>query len=299
MHFVRTLPEFIDTLEKLKFQFSHSKEAMDLWYRGVSNCNHSLQPRIYREIEVNAGKAAKTESLSFVQGRKKEYSASEYEILSHFIKEASGYLPHLPREDDLIWMEYAQHFGVPTRLLDFSANPLVALYFCCKNGPQKDGAVWVLNEVNFQHWSCHAQFVLRNQGITRRQIIDHIIAKQLKPEAAVSCDDQKVLMDRPVSYIPHHIDQRMAAQSSRFLIWGHDSRSLDAMAGKDHHLDLSSHGKAGLVVNERRFLFQFKIPAASKDSILKQLRIYGMSEKTLFPGLDGIGRYLTAIYRTS
>lgn len=66
--------------------------------------------------------------------------AREYEILSRIIKEASAYIANVLREDYLLWMEYVQHFGVPTRLLDFSSNPLVALYFCCKNKPEIDGS---------------------------------------------------------------------------------------------------------------------------------------------------------------
>ncbi len=39
----------------------------------------------------------------------------------------------------------AQHFGMPTRLLDWSWNPLTALFFACFDEPRKDGFVYAMN----------------------------------------------------------------------------------------------------------------------------------------------------------
>lgn len=90
----------------------------DFVFRGMSNKNYRLTPKILRE----------------------GYKFSSYdEPLSKFKQEAASYLRSICGDDNLLWMQYAQHFGVPTRLLDFSSNPLVALYFACKDDKDIDG----------------------------------------------------------------------------------------------------------------------------------------------------------------
>ena len=286
-HVIHSLLEFLDVLDKLKFQFSHSAKAMDFSYRGVCNSSYPLLPGIYREIELKE---------NGISGKEKVYLAREYEILSHFIKEASGYISNILKDDYLLWMEYAQHFGVPTRLLDFSSNPLVALYFCCKYKPETEGSVWVLNEINFYNWCCHSDFVIHNEPITKQQIINSIIAEM---KGSFDYDPEKIEMKRPISYIPYYIDQRMIAQSSRFLIWGTENRPLEEMVNESQYMILSPEGMRYGIVGDTRCLFQFKIPSCCKYSILKQLNICGINEKALFPGLDGIGRYIADIYRTN
>ncbi len=56
------------------------------------------------------------------------------------------------------WISLAQHYRVPTRLLDWSENPLVALYFAVEvdedsNGAQVDGRVWALNPLQLNQSS--------------------------------------------------------------------------------------------------------------------------------------------------
>lgn len=284
---IHSLQEFIDALEKLKFQFSHSAKGMDFSYRGVCDSSYSLLPGIFREVKLNE---------NAISGKAKAYKTREYEILNHFIKEASAYVTNVAKEDYLLWMEYAQHFGVPTRLLDLTSNPLVALYFCCKDKPQTDGSVWVLNEINFYHWNCQSEFVVRNSPITKRQIISSIIAEI---QGSFDYNPEKIVMNRPISHIPYYIDHRMSAQSSRFLIWGTDNRSLEEMVSEHEYMVLSAQGIRYSVSNDARFLFRFKIPSGYKYRILKQLNLFGINEKSLFPGLDGIGRHIANIYRTN
>lgn len=286
-HEINSLHEFLTVLEKLKFQFSHSTKAIDFSYRGVCNSSFPLLPGIHREISLKE---------KGVSGKAKMYRAHEYEILSHFIKEASSYISNTFKEDYLSRMVYAQHFGVPTRLLDFTSNPLVALYFCCKDSLETDGSVWLLNELNFYNWCCQSDFVIHNEPINKQQIINSIIA-----EIKGSCDydNQRIEMKRPVSYIPYYIDQRMIAQSSRFLIWGKDSRPLEEMVNEKEYMVLSPQGVKYDISHDTRFLFRFTILSSCKYNILKQLNTFEINEKTLFPGLDGIGRYIADIYRTN
>lgn len=73
----------------------------------------------------------------------KKFDSFESKLFKLFKRQAIGFLKVLP-QDDYEWLAVAQHHGLPTRLLDWSANPLVALFFAVREHPSEDGHVYVL-----------------------------------------------------------------------------------------------------------------------------------------------------------
>ena len=67
---------------------------------------------------------------------------SERWVLNEFKRRARLFLPS-PPSSDWEWLVLAQHFGLPTRLLDWTENPLVALYFATQDGQQNDGMIFI------------------------------------------------------------------------------------------------------------------------------------------------------------
>jgi hypothetical protein len=94
-------------------------------FRGVSDSKHLLIPSIGRQ---------KYTQLTNLY----DY---EREVFENFKQKAHPYLSHEPR-NEFEWLYLAQHYGIPTRLLDWTENPLVALYFMCEKEPEKEGAVY-------------------------------------------------------------------------------------------------------------------------------------------------------------
>jgi hypothetical protein len=99
----------------------------ELIFRGITNKDHSLIPSIGRH------RREYTEN---------DISALEDTLLTEF-KRLS--VPELdaPPNNDFEWMFLAQHYGLPTRLLDWSTNPLVALFFAVEKDDDTDGAVYI------------------------------------------------------------------------------------------------------------------------------------------------------------
>lgn len=293
---IHNLSEFLNLFDKYKTQFSKMYRTGGFIFRGMSDISWCLLPGIFREYAENQKSSAVVGSS--YSG--KIYSAHEYEILSHFRKEASGLLTHISPKDDFTWLQYAQHYGVPTRLLDFTANPLVAMYFCCQSESETNGVIWIINTVAFERWSTHER-ICRDMGpdYTREAIINSIM-REMRGEfdwGDVNGEPRQKKY-RPIMFIPPYIDQRMSAQSSRFLLWGNNQSALENMIDADNEMQFCP-GVTLNITDDQRFLAKLIIPYKCKHHIMKELDLLNINEKSIFPGLDGIGKYINKHYQNN
>ena len=100
-----------------------------IWFRGEPSCDTPLLPSVYRPKPDG--------SLH-----------NENALLQMFRMRAPSYYGELipNRGDTDQWLFLAQHVGLPTRLLDFTRSPLVALFFAVEGETEKDSTVWCLND---------------------------------------------------------------------------------------------------------------------------------------------------------
>ncbi len=270
---ITTVSKYIGLIEQLRILypnagFSNNPCFSPFIFRGHSNENYKLLPGIYRKT-----------------GKEKTYLqwGSELGMLKHFIQEASVYI-NKPSDEYTSWMEYAQHYGVPTRLLDWTTNPLVALYFTCKNN-EHDGEIWIVQSRNYDRCAFKNNEAFREfKGATRREAVEMALKEDIS-------------FDYPFIYTPFYVDARMSAQSSYFMVWGDKQETFEEMFADEKYrmkLDTPSVKTYG---DKDEFLYSVKIPSSDKQSLLHELDVMGINEKTLFPGLDGIGRYIERQYR--
>jgi len=111
-----TLREFVDIIDD-------NKSVVLL--RGNSNQSHKLIPKVARGWSGN---------LEWLQ-------EAERLFLKRFKQRAVAHLDFHPT-NDWEWLMLGQHHGLPTRLFDWTTNPLVALYFACVEDQDLDGAVY-------------------------------------------------------------------------------------------------------------------------------------------------------------
>ena len=97
------------------------------YFRGHGTADWRLIPSVYRDG---------------VRG------ISDDERLIEWQRLAARFASPLPR-NRIEWLVLAQHYGIPTPLLDWTTNPLIALYFACCDEPQADGIVWSVSEAAF------------------------------------------------------------------------------------------------------------------------------------------------------
>ena len=94
--------------------------------RGVSDSKYKLIPKVARDWHL---------PLDLLK-------LHEEWMLSDFKIRATPFLDTVP-VNDWEWLAIAQHYGLPTRLLDWTLNPLVSLYFACKENELSDGVVYL------------------------------------------------------------------------------------------------------------------------------------------------------------
>lgn len=166
------LSEYLNAIERLKTYYPnqiivHNPTSLSYLYRGLANKEYELLPGLFRkqqDIFDDEGHSVENyRYLAFGKGK---------DILQSFIHEASNYI-QLSTTDYSRWAEYAQHYGVPTRFLDWSRNPLVALYFACRDQKEKDGKVWLLHARNYDR--AYPEKTAAIMDISRREILDKLI----------------------------------------------------------------------------------------------------------------------------
>ena len=240
---VKSIGEYLEVCRDLVKTWSGGGGELALWYRGQSSADWHLTPGEYRYPLLNAD-----------------------EIRSEFILKGRELLRN-PPESEWEWYFLMQHYGLPTRLLDWTYGSLIGLYFALSgNQGQCDAAVWILDPWSLNEWSCkRGDLVVTGGGF----VSDPVAGKYLEPVY------KKIQMAaRPISVVPPYNSPRITAQRGAFTIHGRKQDALD---------------------------IQFASPLArivvAKESVLdmrRGLRTVGISEFTLFPDLDGLCRDIRA-----
>jgi hypothetical protein len=183
---------------------------------------------------------------------------TEQSVYFDFVTRAGDLLP--ASADPWAHIFAMQHFGLPTRLLDWTETLGVAIFFALKSG-EGDAAVWMLNP-----------YRLNQRTLNRRELIHPTELHGNYYEYYIS--RVKTLEGNVVAISPLRHNPRVFNQRAGFTL--HDDL--------EHPLDVL-HPEA---------MTKVVIPAAARAGARKFLQAAGISEFSLFPDLDGLARELHA-----
>jgi hypothetical protein len=222
-------------------------------FRGHSSPLHSLAPSILRIF--------KNKNLSREEANKLEREATQ-----RFISQAhmylSEYVCHNSR-DDVDWWGLMQHYGAPTRLLDWTNSPYVAAYFACINEIIFDGEIWAFN-----------QPLLIGHIKKKFQVKDNLSSSEVL-ELCNKVDSPDILfsVERQTKI------ERMVSQQGIFTFSNNILRS--------HSEILEEYFNE---INFRTGFVKITIPGHQKINFLERLHLMNITASSLFPGIDGLGR---------
>jgi hypothetical protein len=238
----------------------------DSWHEELARWRSDF---VYRG-EGNAANALTT-SLMRLGG---DYGQLEQHLLRSFRK----YAPRreVPVDSVWNWLALAKHHSLPTRLLDWSYSPYVGLHFVTASPAHfgEDGALWMVDYVQAR---AHLPKPLRN---ALEQEGGNAFTAETLGEAAPTLRDFDRLGDDFVAFFePPSLDERIVNQYGLF------SLMPDPTARLDHWL-----------AQHPELVRRIVVPAELKWEIRDKLDQANVTERVLFPGLDGLATWLKRYY---
>lgn len=162
------------------------------------------------------------------------------------------------------WMFLMQHYRLPTRLLDWSESPLVGLYFAVENTKEdsSDAALWCLDPRALNQ---HANIEPKLSGDIPSFSDDEILENYLPSKVAAERNTKL----KPAACIGPRNSRRMYAQQGVFTITHMSPTPIEEVGDRNH-------------------IKKLRIPAASKETIRKELKFLGITKLSLFPELENV-----------
>lgn len=213
------------------------------WFRGHASSTWKLVPGYYRE----------------------KRSISETTLVARF-KQSAAMLAELQPKDDYDWLFLMQHYGVPTRLLDWSESPLVALYFAVDGVDQTGGEGAAL-------WRLDPTLLNKNASIVNQDeeyYIPSFEDEELEGYTPKSVSVGRKMELYPVATLATRNNARIQAQLGTFTIHHNKVVPIEEIGDGSH-------------------VTKFILPSYAANRILSELRDLGINRFSMFPELSSVG----------
>ena len=196
-------------------------------------------------------------------------------------------LEHRNFESDWEWLYTAQHHGLVTRLLDWTTNPLAAVFFAIrhiqdiqkkfrvpiKKSPDDNVAVWAYRDD--RGWGAGKKDSPPYKPFTSFKDTEHkTVFEPIKAEEEEKAKAEKRVKKFVQRVVPKHVPQRLVNQHGIFTYHDPPNLCLDENIFKGRILEK--------IIIDKNCLLDLQL----------YLSLYGINEKTMFPDFDGLSRFL-------
>jgi FRG domain len=252
---VSSLSEYVQSVHVILESWGRWDTTTLPWFRGHSSAAWSLTPSLYRS------------------GINPKY---ERELVRDFRLRATAYLERVPL-DYLGWLFVMQHYGIPTRLIDWSESYLIGIYFAVMElANEDDGAVWILDP-----WSLNTPYLkAKTVPISRHPCMNDYIL-DIDGAAIV----REVKSPDPLAVRPDRSTPRIVSQRGMFTIHGRSNAGIEKVAASRKTSQSGELKLERIIVNGK-----------SKKEMYRELYLAGISQSVLFPELSGLASEIRMRY---
>lgn len=266
MTVIRKLSQYIDFVKNHKQKMHDSECDGILFFRGNSCKGRPLWPSIMR---------------------KSIYLQKEDDMLKElFLRQPNEF----ERGSNFIKLTKVQHYGLPSRLLDITENPLVALYFACKKNDKNNNAevdFLVGKPVSFDNRIVQKLSFI---AIQPEKIKAELLGAELWENGIIKHEEteySKYLNDyKQYKYCfvkPPMNNERLTKQNGAFILFGIDSFNDGILEKKAFDID---------EIFQQPHCLRLEIAGSAKKTIISELDSIGINESTLFPELEHQAGYI-------
>lgn len=253
------------------------EDGCAVFYRGHSNKKkYKLEPSLFRKDEEGNYLYLDNEHILF------------RELL---VSNSADFQSDVYTLDSLVRM---QHYSLPTRLLDITSNPLIALYFACKSSLEDDGEVIVfsMKRKDVKYFDSDVASCITNLARLPKMEKDTIVFDE------IGFNDQL-----PIKRLLHFIREEKSFFESSII--PNDLRKIICVKGKQSNDRISSQSGAFLLFgldsvfdeNGTPEISVSRITISNKKAILEELDLLNINESTVFPYIVNSAKYVADKYK--
>ena len=268
---IDNISDFVGVVTKEDKEYCSDILNQMTFYRGHSDGSWALLPQVFRTD--------------------KDF-ANEHIYLREFQREIPEEASNMDLFDVLV---KAQHYGIPTRLLDVSLNPLVALYFACANNDDKDGCVYRFDN-EFTYFQEHdlakliVHYIFKFKDMVNwNDKMKNGLKKSLQRDGYLGFTgevDELLVGDQNCIFIlPKLSNSRIRFQQGAFILF---NTKLKVFPGDKIRFLLPNEEDYSRVKPSKKLI----VKKERKKDMLIGLERLGISERTLFPELENQSRCL-------
>lgn len=225
-------------------------EDTEVWFRGQGVNKYLLKPSLFRTMNG---------------------IIKEKEIFIEYKRLAAGI--GLNRESEWETLIDMQHYGVPTRLLDWTSNFGVALYFALTSSfDDYPMSLYIMNPIELNKLSGKDGIPILPNNPMGLSYIKNYIDKE--PFPAIY----------PIAVKCNNINNRVKNQSGMFTLHGKEDNEKD--------IDIIT-----TILDKKNSIYKIDISLDAKNSIKEYLDITGINDYTIFPDIQGIARHISGLCR--
>ena len=240
----------IDDLLQFVKELDTAHDGLRLWYRGDDCADRPLVPSIQR-----------TEKGMQLE----RYMTNDFYIRAHQI------MSNPPQKHNYAaWVSIMQHYGLPTRMLDWSKSPLIAAFFATETfatNPDSHATIWVLVPDLFNESMGFGRCIYP---------IDADTTQEMLLPAFKHAHHNPELVDRILAVSSIDNNLRMYSQQANFTVHNSEKRLQDICSDD--------------------VLYKVIIPRDRKKYFSESLRVFGITESFVYPDLDHISKDLRRFY---